>query len=360
MHLPLSALSFSPAGMLGYIGGWPFAALTIGNVALYSSFTLAVTRWRTQHRRQMNEAENRASSIAIDSLINFESVKLFHNEALELRKYNNCLKDYEDSAIRAQTSLSMLNFGQQLILRCVPFPRPCVYIYDILAVEFSSPSFFLFFFQANKTTVGIIMYDTGTPCFRPPPPPLSFSASLATAMSLCALEISRGNMTVGDLAMVNGLLFQLSLPLNFLGSVYRETMQQLADMQNMFDLLSEKPQVQDVPGARSIDEVLSERRKSHGQHHEASGNALMNRGARRGEMSTYIHIHVYTCVCRAQESHSNGLSVRFDDVSFGFDSSTATTIPVLDRVSFSVPAGRSLAIVGGSGKGLHALFALQM
>lgn len=103
--------------MLGYIGGWPFAALTIGNVAFYSSFTLAVTRWRTQHRRQMNEAENRASSIAVDSLINFESVKLFHNEALELRKYNDCLKDYENSAIRAQTSLSMLNFGQQLILR---------------------------------------------------------------------------------------------------------------------------------------------------------------------------------------------------------------------------------------------------
>ncbi|KAJ6216567.1 hypothetical protein RDWZM_007724 [Blomia tropicalis] len=162
--------------------GPSYAAVTLGCIGAYSVFTLAVTQWRTQFRVNMNKAENAAGSQAIDSLINYETVKYFNNEKFESDQYQGLLKKYTDASIKTTTSLAFLNFGQNAI----------------------------------------------------------FSASIATIMILATKGIVAGNMTVGDLVMVNALLFQLSMPLNFLGSVYREIRQSLIDMQAMFGLLKLK------------------------------------------------------------------------------------------------------------------------
>ena len=153
--------------------GPQFSAVAFAAVASYAAFTLSVTSWRTKFRLRMNKAENEAGNRAIDSLINYETVKYFNNEAYELKEYDKHLQTYEKSALKTSSTLAMLNFGQGAI--------------------FSS-------------ALGIIMY-------------------------MATKEIVAGNMTVGDLVMVNGLLFQLSIPLNFLGSVYREMRLSLTDMQ---------------------------------------------------------------------------------------------------------------------------------
>ncbi|XP_069354738.1 iron-sulfur clusters transporter ABCB7, mitochondrial-like [Maniola hyperantus] len=175
------------SSILGLKGGLAFAGVAFSCVGVYAAYTLAVTQWRTKFRVYMNKAENDAGNKAIDSLINYETVKYFNNENYELQKYDASLKKYEDASLKTASSLALLNFGQHAI----------------------------------------------------------FSAGLSAIMIMAANQIAQGNMTVGDLVMVNGLVFQLSIPLGFLGSVYREVRQALVDMQTMFTLMTVQPRVKE-------------------------------------------------------------------------------------------------------------------
>ncbi|MFO1309631.1 MAG: ABC transporter ATP-binding protein/permease [Burkholderiales bacterium] len=222
---------------------WTFIAITVGALALYVVFTIAITEWRTQFRRQANELDSRANTRAIDSLINYETVKYFGNEEWEARRYDESMQRWEKAAVTSQTSLSLLNVGQSAII---------------------------------AVAVTLIMWR-------------------ATA------GVVDGTMTVGDLVLVNAFMIQLYIPLNFLGVLYREIRQALADMERLFALIDEHAEVRDAPGAPALE-------------------------VRGGE-------------------------VRFENVTFGYEPDRT----ILHGVSFAIPAGRTVAVVGPSGSGKSTL-----
>ena len=173
---------------------WRFTAVTLVTIVAYVWFTFSATERRIRYRREMNEADTEANTKAVDSLLNYETVKYFGNEAHEARRFDLALADYQDAAVRTRTSLSMLNSGQVVIV-----------------------------------TLG-----------------------MTVMMGLAAIGVARGTMTVGDFVMVNAYLMQLSMPLGLLGTVYREIKQSLVDMEVMFTLLHEKAEVTDAPAAPAL------------------------------------------------------------------------------------------------------------
>jgi len=222
---------------------WRFAAVTFTAVAIYLSFTVTITEWRMDIRRRANELDSKANTRAIDSLLNYETVKYFNNEEYEARRYDENLQKYESAAVKNEASLGILNIGQSLII----------------------------------------------------------AAAVTLLMVLAAQGVVSKSLTLGDLVLVNGLLIQLYIPLNFLGMVYREIKQALVDMDRMFRLLSQDREIADRPGARPL----------------AAGNA----------------------------------SVRFEHVDFSYDPKRQ----ILFDVSFDVPAGSKVAVVGHSGSGKSTL-----
>ncbi|MGH8583296.1 MAG: ABCB family ABC transporter ATP-binding protein/permease [Gammaproteobacteria bacterium] len=220
-----------------------FAVITLGALTVYVTLTIVITEWRTHFRRTMNELDSRANTRAIDSLINYETVKYFNNEDFETRRYDESLRRWEQAAIKSQVSLGLLNVTQALLI-----------------------------------------------------------ASAVTALMVLAADgVVSGAMTVGDLVMVNVLLMQLYIPLNFLGVIYREIKQSLADTEKMFRLLAEHKEVDDGPAARPL---------------------LLG-----------------------------GAAIRLEHVDFHYDANRQ----ILFDVSFEVPAGHKVAVVGTSGAGKSTL-----
>jgi ATP-binding cassette, subfamily B, heavy metal transporter len=222
---------------------WRFAAITFGAVAIYIGFTVTITEWRMEIRRRANELDSRANTRAVDSLLNYETVKYFGNEDFEARRYDEQLHKYEDAATRNESSLGILNIGQSLII----------------------------------------------------------AIAVTALMLLVAEGVAAKRFTLGDLVLVNGLLIQLYIPLNFLGMVYREIKQALIDMDRMFRLLSENREVEDPPGAPEL----------------PAGPA----------------------------------TVEFRQVDFFYERARQ----ILHGVSFSIPAGHRVAVVGHSGSGKSTL-----
>ena len=232
--------------------GWTFdvwfALITLAALVIYIFFTVYVTEWRTQFRREANEFDSAAHTKAVDSLLNYETVKYFNNEGFEAQRYDRSLDQLRRARLKAQTSLSLLNTGQQLIIAVA-----------LIAMLW-------------RATQGVV----------------------------------EGRMTLGDLVMVNAFMIQLYIPLNFLGMIYREIKQSLTDLDRMFRLLEKEREVDDQVGA--LDLQLAE-----------------------------------------------SPTVRFENVRFAYEADR----PILQGLSFEIPAGKTVAVVGSSGAGKSTLARLM-
>ena len=227
------------SGLVAYYFGWIYVVVVLATVILYVWFTFAASERRIAIRRDMNDSDTEAHSKAVDSLLNYETVKYFGNEELEARRFDASMARYVKAAIRTYTSLGVLNTGQAII----------------------------------------------------------FTAGTVICMLLAARDVTRGTLTVGEFVMINSILMQLYVPLNFMGMVYREIKQGLIDIETMFALLHEPAEIVDQPGAKPL-------------------------RVKKGE-------------------------IKFENVSFAYDPER----PILKNVSFEVPAGKMVAIVGPSGAG---------
>lgn len=218
---------------------WRYVVVVLLTIALYVGFTFYATEWRIGIRRKMNDSDNDANTKAIDSLLNYETVKYFSAEEREAKRYDRSMARYEDASVKAYTSLAIMNAGQAIV----------------------------------------------------------FSIGLTATMVLCVYGIEAGVNTVGDFVMINAMMIQLYQPLTFMGMLYRETKQAVIDIEALFSILDQKPEIEDKPGARPL-RVLAG-------------------------------------------------TIRFDNVSFAYEPER----PILKKVSFEVAAGRTVAIVGPSGAG---------
>lgn len=227
------------AVIFGLAYGWSYVLVTAITVWLYIWFTVRASDWRISIRRSMNASDTDANTKSVDSLLNFETVKYFGNEEMEARRFDVSMESYEKSATQVWTSLGWLNMGQGVI----------------------------------------------------------FGVGMTVMMVMSALAVQAGEQSIGDFVFINAMLMQLSVPLNFIGFVYREIRQGLTDIEQMFELLDVEPEVRDSADAKPLN---------------------VGQGA-----------------------------IRFDDVSFSYDPAR----PILKGVSFEVPAGKTVAIVGPSGAG---------
>ena len=235
-------------GILWALFGFIYTAITVTTIALYVWLTFVITTWRTRIRREMNDAENDIGSRTVDSLLNFETVRYFNNEAHEVARLDEALADYETAAVRTRESLSLLNVA-----------------------------------QAGVVTAGVTLM-----------------------LVLAAFDIRNGDMTVGDFVVVNTYLLQVAIPLNILGTVYREIRQAMVDMENLFSLVDEQTEVADATHAHPL-------------------------------------------------RHQGG-SIEFQQVSFGYESERT----ILHNISFSIVPGTTTAIVGPTGSGKSTISRLLL
>lgn len=235
-----TVLEFALTAVVFYISyGWHYMGVVAITVGFYTWFTIKASNWRISIRRQMNESDTEANTRAIDSLLNYETVKYFGNEELEAKRFDSSMAGYEKAAIKTWISLGWLNFGQAVI----------------------------------------------------------FGIGMAVMMLMSAREVLNGTQTLGDFVFINALLMQLSIPLNFIGSIYREVRQGLTDIEAMFDLLDVKQEITDAPNAKAL---------------------VVDKG-----------------------------EIRFNHVEFSYDKNRQ----ILKDIDFVIPAGKTVAIVGPSGAG---------